>query len=119
MMLVARGYKARRRWRHCDMKRKPKKRLPVVEKQCETCPFKKDSELSHLQSFLAASSIGEASRICHSTGSNNAINHRTGKPPMLCRGARDFQLQFFHRVGIIEAPTDEAWNNKCKELGIP
>lgn len=102
-----------------NMKRKPKKRLPIVHAQCDSCPFKQDSEYSCLKAFLAASSINETSRICHSTGNNNGINRRTGKPPMLCRGARDYQLQFFHRIGFIEEPTDGAWEKRCKELGIP
>jgi hypothetical protein len=27
----------------------------------------------------------------------------------VCRGARDIQLQVFHNLGAIKAPTDEAW----------
>jgi len=94
------------------------KRLPVRPEMCATCPFRPGSKLSFLASDLAASALNEASRICHSTGSNNAINRRTGKPPLLCRGARDIQLKVYAAMNFIEAPTDEAWEKKCKELNL-
>lgn len=40
--------------------------------------------------------------------------HVTNK---ICRGARDFQLIVFRRLGIIKAPTDQAlydWNEQMK-----
>lgn len=86
--------------------------------QCATCPFRPDSPYKYLVPDLTTCALTEASRICHSTGSNNAIHRRTGKAPRLCRGARDQQLQFFHALGVIEAPTDEAWAKACHKLGI-
>ena len=83
---------------------------------CATCPFRKGSKYECLRPELEASALTEASRICHSTGSNG-IHHRTGKPERLCRGARDSQIKMFHALNFIEAPTDEAWNKKRKELG--
>lgn len=94
------------------------KRLPVMQSKCATCPFRDNSPYSNLAPGLAESAQTESSRICHSTGSNNAINKRTGKKPMLCRGARDVQLIYWSSIGFISAPTDEAWYAKCKELGI-
>ena len=85
------------------------KTLPVLKEKCATCPFREGSPYAHLAPQLTLSAASEASRICHSTGSGNAINRRTGRKPALCRGARDFQLQMFHRLGVIEKPTDEAW----------
>ena len=93
-------------------------RQPVCRVICPTCPFRKGSPYANLAPGLAESALGEASRICHSTGSNNAINHRTGKPPALCRGARDIQLQFFASIGFIAAATDKAWADKCKEMKL-
>ena len=61
----------------------------------------------------------DASRICHSTGKNNAINKWTGKPEALCRGARDQQLKMFAGMGFISAPTDEAWAEQCEAMGLP
>ena len=63
--------------------------------------------------------LSESSHICHSTGCNNAFNHRTGKQPALCRGARNLQLQAFASTGFIESATDEAWNAKCREMSLP
>jgi hypothetical protein len=71
-----------------------------------------------LRADLEQSALTRSSRICHSTGSN-AINKRTGKPERLCRGARNSQLRMMHGMGVITAPTDEAWNAKCLELGLP
>jgi hypothetical protein len=67
--------------------------------------------------LLQQSAVSEASRICHSTGSN-AINYRTGKKPKLCRGARDLQLQFFVALGFLDEATDAAWERKCKEMNL-
>ena len=100
------------------MRKKQHKREPVCKAMCATCPFRHGSPHSNLAPMLAESALTQSSRICHSTGSNNAINRRTGKPPMLCRGARDVQLKFFHHAGMIESPTDEAWEKKCQEMGL-
>lgn len=98
---------------------KKKKRLPVNKEKCETCPFREGSNTEYLRETLAGSAVNQGSRICHSTGSNNAFHKRTGKPEGLCRGARDLQLNLFYSMKFIEAPTDEAWEKKCKEMGIP
>ncbi len=92
--------------------------MKVCRVMCATCPFRPGSKYAHLRDALAHSAATEATRICHSTGSNNAINRRTGKPPAVCRGARDLQLQQFASTGFIEAATDEAWNKKCAQMGI-
>lgn len=92
--------------------------IPVMPDKCATCPFRPGSKYADLADELAESAIKKASRICHSTGSNNAINRRTGKPARLCRGARDIQLAVFTAAGVIAAPTDEAWQAKCDEMGI-
>jgi hypothetical protein len=90
--------------------------MKVRPKKCATCPFRADSPYAYLAKDLTQSALGKSSRICHSTGSNNAINERTGKPPMLCRGARDIQLRVFHRLGVLDAPTDKAWERANKQL---
>ena len=94
------------------------KRMPVNRRMCATCPFRPGSPYADLAPDLAASALGQASRICHSTGANNAINKRTGKPERLCRGARDEQLRFFAGIGFLPEPTDAAWDAKCRKLGI-
>ena len=54
--------------------------------------------------------LTKASQICH----HPALHGK--RQTHLCRGARDFQLMFFHRVGFLSEPTDEAWEDKCKSI---
>lgn len=92
--------------------------MKVCQTMCATCPFKPNSKYKHLADDLGRSALNEASRICHSTGSNNGINRRTGKKPMICRGARNLQLKMFAALGVIAEPTDVAWEeawNKIKD----
>jgi hypothetical protein len=94
------------------------KSMPVNRRMCATCPWRAGSPYEYLRMQLTASALGKASRICHSTGENNAINEATGKPERLCRGARNEQLAFFVAIGFLPEPTDAAWRAKCKEMGI-
>lgn len=93
------------------------KNLPLRKTMCATCPFKPGSKYAELAPSLTASALNQASRICHSTGSN-AIHHKTGKKPHLCRGARDVQLDVMAAMSVIAAPTDEAWNAQRVEIGM-
>lgn len=90
--------------------------LPVCSVMCATCPFREGSEYAALKADLTISALTQASRICHSTGSNNGINRRTGKPSKLCRGARNEQLTYFHRIGFLSEPTDQAWAEKLAAM---
>jgi hypothetical protein len=92
-------------------------RMYVNDAMCATCPWRKGSPYGDLRPTLEASARRQASRICHSTGSN-AINVRTGKPEMICRGARNYQLRFLTKIGLLREPTDDAWSARCQELGI-
>lgn len=94
------------------------KATEICNVMCPTCPFRPGSKYANLAPGLAESALTEASRICHSTGSNNGINRRTGKRPMFCRGARDVQLRFFSAIKFISEPTDEAWATKRAELSV-
>jgi hypothetical protein len=78
--------------------------------------FRPGSPYAFLVNDLADSALSAASRICHSTGSNNAINRRTGKPPRICRGVRNLQLKVFAAIGFIKEPTDAAWAEKREEV---
>ncbi len=90
---------------------------PLREKMCATCPFREGSKTAYLKETLTEASVRET-RICHSTGSNNAFHKRTGISPHICRGSRDFQLQLFFKLGVIESPTDEAWNKQRVKCGM-
>jgi hypothetical protein len=92
--------------------------MPLNKRMCETCPWREGSPYTYLVPQLEADALGHASRICHSTGKNNAINRHTGKPERLCRGARDAQLRFFVGIGFLPEATDKAWSAACRRLGI-
>lgn len=36
----------------------------------------------------------------------------------ICRGSRNFQLQLWHRLGIINAPTDQALREAMRAAGV-
>ena len=90
--------------------------LPVRKTKCATCPFLVGSKYAYLVANLSAASMQE-SRICHSTGTS-AIMGRTGLPSFICRGSRDTQLHVMHALGVIAAPTDEAWNKQRASCGM-
>lgn len=90
---------------------------PIRQTKCGTCPFRVDSPYAALAADITMSALTEASRICHSTGSNG-IHRRTGVKPHLCRGARDNQLQVMAAMMVIGAPTDEAWNEARVRIGM-
>ncbi len=96
------------------------KDLPVRKTQCSTCPFRKGvaEKYSDVAGPLAERVLSEASHICHQTGKGNAFHQKTGKPEHLCRGARDLQLGYFHFIGFIPEPTDEAWNVARKNMNM-
>ena len=91
---------------------------PVRKTMCATCPFQPGSLYGYLANDLAMRAISDASRICHSTGKNNAIHKRTGLKPHICRGTRDIQLKVMAAMGAIDAATDEAWNKRRVEIGM-
>lgn len=91
--------------------------LPLRKTMCATCPFSPGSPYANLADSLAESAMS-VSRICHSTGSNNGINRRTGLKAHLCRGARDLQLEVMASLGVIDAATDEAWNETRVKMGM-
>lgn len=82
-----------------------------MQNQCATCPFRTDSTGRHPDPMLVhriqQQCLTEASQICHHP-------RLMGKPEThLCRGARDFQNTIFYRLGILESPSDLAWNEKA------
>jgi hypothetical protein len=89
-----------------------RKLMPVRERMCKTCPFHEAGWID-LREFLQMRALQEASPICHSTG--KALTKCEG-PARVCRGARDFQLMIFHRIGLLSEPTDKAWEAKWLEL---
>jgi hypothetical protein len=98
---------------------------PVQKKMCPTCPFREDANaLKEFRTLLTLRALGQDAHgsgapECHSTGeAAPEFTGKTGVPAKLCRGARNVSLRFFHSIGFIEAPTDEAWDKKRKEMGV-
>ncbi|UBF29891.1 hypothetical protein K9N68_37405 (plasmid) [Kovacikia minuta CCNUW1] len=84
--------------------------FPVMKKRCKTCPFNPDGD-EELQGRVI-SRLFQASQICHHP-------NLYGKPSThLCRGARDYQLEIFHRLRVIIEPTDEAWGKAWEEMKV-
>lgn len=88
--------------------------LPVCKAMCKSCPFRDGSKHASLRPYLTLASLSEG-RICHSTG-KSVFYGNTKKPEKICRGSRDLQLKAMWEAGVIVAPTDEAWDQKVKEI---
>lgn len=81
--------------------------FPVMGAQCPTCPFRIDARGRHpdpqLVNQIQLRCLTKASQICHHP-------RLQGKPEThLCRGARNYQIEILHRLGLLDAPTDTAW----------
>lgn len=72
---------------------------PVMKAPCASCPIGKVPEIE----AVVLNRILDRSQICHHPRLH-------GKPEThLCRGARNIQLTLFYRLGMIDAPTDQAF----------
>jgi hypothetical protein len=72
-----------------------------MKQQCKTCPFRAGGDLE-LQGQVI-SRLLETNQICHAP---RLVKKRETH---LCRGARDWQLQVFFRLGVLEEESDAAW----------
>lgn len=93
-------------------------RYDVMPAQCATCVFRTDGNAIDLKpgrvEQIKAYLINGTSHICHAGGH---VRGSRGKGPRLaCRGGRDWQLQIWHGMGILDAPTDEALEAKYREV---
>lgn len=84
----------------------------VQPAKCRVCPFREGSDLAELQGPIIVKMLkgamsdndGEGgSHLCHEPST------RGKESEIICRGSRDIALQLFHRWGVLDAPTDEAW----------
>ena len=89
--------------------------MPTRAHHCPTCPFL-DTGWTHVRALLTERALTGATPICHSTGEGALV--KSQGPHQLCRGARDLQIQFFYRLGFLDAPTEAAWEAKRQELGV-
>lgn len=84
--------------------------MPIMQAMCKTCPFGPGGSRAVRRS-VEARIFTTASQTCHSS-------RRTlyGRDTRLCRGARNEQIAFFHRLGFLPEPTDAAWSAKWAEI---
>lgn len=79
----------------------------VQDKPCKTCPFagEKPLVLPTLDfTEYYENLMGNGQHICHS--SNNT---------KICRGGRDIQLKWLCSIGMLDIPTDEAFDKAMDE----
>jgi len=80
----------------------------VQKEPCRTCPFA-GKEAVRLDSKCYAELIQNLAKgyqhLCHSAGNEK-----------ICRGGREIQLRLFCHYGYLDEPTDEALNQKVKEV---
>lgn len=88
-------------------------RMAIMGAQCKTCPFRERGPVD-LRSVIEARILSGVNQTCHSTGV--ALGKR--RDTHLCRGARDFALNLFHRLGFLDEPTDAAWDAKRREIAM-
>jgi len=89
---------------------------PVQPAQCGSCIFRENGNkvelaagrLDEIKTYLLR---GTAHR-CHQPEAEGR------RKTIICRGGRDWQLQVWHRIGLNEAPTDEAQTVKMVALGL-
>ena len=68
--------------------------------KCKSCPFREGgldlgvTRINEIMTYLVAG----VNHFCHSDKTERTI----------CRGGRDYQLEIWHRVGILDHPTDDA-----------
>jgi len=86
--------------------------LPVMSARCKTCPFN-PSGCAAVRHNVVMNTLKGINQTCHSSGCAH------GKVDThLCRGARDYQLHLFHALGVLTAPTDEAWREAVEKYAL-
>lgn len=74
---------------------------PVQKSSCRTCPFAgKEPLIISTSNFIEylENLMGNGQHICHSTSRN------------ICRGGRDIQLRWLCKIGMLDEPTDAAFD---------
>lgn len=85
-------------------------KLPLKKEKCRTCPFGENGD--HQVMSKVIDRIQGSMQVCHGTeGSNREPRH-------WCAGAREIQLRIVTAFGILEEPTEKAWEKQCAETGI-
>jgi hypothetical protein len=86
--------------------------MPVMKRMCKTCPFGPNGDPLIANSVAPRVVRFEGSHLCH----HPILVGR--EETHLCRGARDIQLKLLAAFGVIDEPTDAAFDAKAKRLGV-
>lgn len=76
--------------------------MPVMAAKCASCPFGPNGD-PELRARVESRCLTEGSQICH----HPRLHGR--RETHLCRGARDLQIEVYHRLGVLDEPTDDGW----------
>ena len=87
-------------------------RAPVMPVMCATCPYGPNGD-PPLRAESERIAITEGSPYCHSTGTLRGL-----PGTHVCHGARKYQAEIFHRLGVIPEPTFEAWDAVADSMGL-
>ena len=80
---------------------------PVMEKPCKTCPFAGENPVQIMPKRYADfidNLAGKGQHLCH--GAHNKA---------ICRGGRNIQLRLLCAMGMLNEPTDEAFNQAINQ----
>ncbi|MCC3459788.1 MAG: hypothetical protein EAZ73_09065 [Oscillatoriales cyanobacterium] len=81
---------------------------PVQNKPCKTCPFAGETPLILPESDLVMfykNLLGNGQHFCHSANNQK-----------ICRGGRNIQLQWLYLIGMLDEPTDKAFDETMNEV---
>jgi hypothetical protein len=97
-------------WR---IRKKQGRQLPVVvnpnnvqPQKCKHCPWRSDGVLSDApidMDRLKLMVLTSSNHLCHAPALVGKVEDR------ICRGSRDYQIEFYHALGVLDEPTDDAW----------
>ena len=79
---------------------------PVQQSPCKSCPFAGKEPLQVSSENMVGyldNLFGKGQHICHSTNKH------------ICRGGRDIQLQWLCAMGMLDEPTDEAFDRAVED----
>lgn len=97
-------------------RRRHKTPPPVMPQMCKSCPFRDDggalSLCPEVRARIHSYLLDGQNHLCHSP------QLAGGKPTHICRGGRDWQLEMWFRMRIIDTPTDEALEAAMSAAGV-
>lgn len=80
---------------------------PVQKKPCKTCPFEGEKPFKPSPGNYAKyveNLMGQGQHICHSSSETR-----------ICRGGRNLQIKWLCATGMLDEPTDEAFDKAVND----